>query len=231
MRIQTPPPANPVPSPAPKAPQPPPGPEHHDSFLASAGTAALPMAGALIYGVPGALAGGAASVGAHCALGKGVGRAAGASLLPTMLGVALGATGQMIPTPYRLGLACAVAVGLGLTAEDKNKPTESIQHINVPGQAVKLEDHLVHGKTNIVWFGATWCPPCKKVAPDLEKFAQEHPDHAVMKIDIRDWESPVVKQFGITGVPAFQIYDGDGKLVAEGDEARSQVKARLYPPA
>ena len=121
-------------------------------------------------------------------------------------------------------LFCLTAGALG---EDKvyrtiNKGTE--------GQKLELADHLVPGKTNIIDFYSEFCPPCKAVAPILEKLANKDGDVVVSKIDINrpdtrgiDWNSPVAQQYKLRSIPHFKIYDGEGNLVAEGQEAKNKV--------
>ena len=41
----------------------------------------------------------------------------------------------------------------------------------------------------------------------------------VLKVDIREWGSPVANQFNIRSVPFLMIYDKSGKKIAEGGEA------------
>ena len=64
--------------------------------------------------------------------------------------------------------------------------------------------------------------------------AEKRPDLYVVKVDINrpgvegiDWQSPVARQFGLEGIPQLKIYSPEGKLQAEGDEARGQVEEML----
>lgn len=93
-----------------------------------------------------------------------------------------------------------------------------------PGGTVNIKDHLVPGKTNIIDFYADWCGPCKKIAPHLEELNDNKDNNVVvLKVNIKEWDSPVCKQYDINSVPSFMIYDGKGKLVSEGDEAYDKV--------
>ena len=56
------------------------------------------------------------------------------------------------------------------------------------------------------------------MSPSLEALDKDNNDIDILKVNIRDWESPVSKQYQIQGIPRFLIYDGKGKPVAEGKE-------------
>lgn len=53
----------------------------------------------------------------------------------------------------------------------------------------------------VVDFWATWCGPCKMIAPAMEKLADEYAGKAVVgKIDV-DQESDLAQQFGVMSIP------------------------------
>lgn len=98
------------------------------------------------------------------------------------------------------------------------------------GQTITLADHLVKGKITVVDFTSDYCPPCRAVSPKLDELHRRRDDVAVVKVDINrpdvrkiDWQSPVAKQFALRSIPHFKIFDGEGKLISEGDEARDTV--------
>lgn len=63
-------------------------------------------------------------------------------------------------------------------------------------------------------FWATWCPPCKRIAPFVEELADDFAGRAkVVKIDV-DEAADVAAQFGITSVPTLMVFKG-GKKVEE----------------
>lgn len=98
-----------------------------------------------------------------------------------------------------------------------------IRDINPPGETVDVTEHLVPDKTNIVCFWATWCPWSQKAQPKLLKLCTEKPEFVCLRVDIANFKSPVAEQYGITKVPSYAIYGADGKLMAEGEEARARV--------
>ncbi|HAZ63851.1 MAG TPA: hypothetical protein DCZ72_09635 [Armatimonadetes bacterium] len=56
---------------------------------------------------------------------------------------------------------------------------------------------------------ATWCGPCKMLAPELEKVAAELGDRAyVLKVD-SDASPRVAQMLGVRGVPALFVIKGD----------------------
>ena len=59
---------------------------------------------------------------------------------------------------------------------------------------------------------ATWCGPCKLVAPLMDQLANEYGDRVkVFKLDL-DSNQPVAKRFGIRSIPAVMFFKG-GELV------------------
>jgi thiol-disulfide isomerase/thioredoxin len=95
------------------------------------------------------------------------------------------------------------------------------------GDKVDLKDFLVPGKTTVFDFYSEYCPPCRAIAPRLEQLHKTRDDIAVVRVDINrpgvkgiDWQSPVARQYDLESIPHFKIYGPDGKLVAEGQDAR-----------
>lgn len=68
-------------------------------------------------------------------------------------------------------------------------------------------------KTVLIDFFADWCGPCKRMAPLMERFAEEHPDIAVAKINIED-DPELAEQYGVMSIPTFVLIK-DGKTAAK----------------
>ena len=63
----------------------------------------------------------------------------------------------------------------------------------------------------LVDFWATWCGPCRMVAPIIEELADEYEGRAkIGKVDV-DSEQKIASDFGIRSVPTLLIFK-DGKL-------------------
>ncbi len=66
----------------------------------------------------------------------------------------------------------------------------------------------------LVDFFATWCGPCKMMAPTIDEVSQEMAGKAsVYKIDI-DEAPQIAQQLGIMSVPTFMVFK-DGKIVSQ----------------
>jgi thioredoxin 1 len=64
----------------------------------------------------------------------------------------------------------------------------------------------------VVDFTATWCGPCRVVAPLVEQLAQEYSDSIkVVKIDV-DQDKPLAKKYEVRSIPAVLIFK-NGELV------------------
>ena len=61
-------------------------------------------------------------------------------------------------------------------------------------------------KPVLVDFHAEWCGPCKMMAPELKKFADQYKDLVrVLKVDI-DKNPEVARQYNINSVPTLLLF-------------------------
>jgi len=68
---------------------------------------------------------------------------------------------------------------------------------------------------------ASWCGPCRLIAPLIDRLAEEYSDRAkVMKLDL-DANKAVAKRFGIRSIPAVMIFK-------QGELAETLVGAKPY---
>jgi thioredoxin len=78
----------------------------------------------------------------------------------------------------------------------------------------------------LVDFSASWCGPCRAMAPALEAFAAHRTDNlAVVKIDI-DAAPAVASRHGIRSVPTLMLFqDGQPVAVQSGAMSEKQLAA------
>ena len=112
---------------------------------------------------------------------------------------------------------------------------------NPAGKALSLS--ALKGKIVLVDFWASWCAPCRQENPNVVKLYNKYhskgfdifsvsldQDPAAWKTaiqkdgllwpnhvsDLMGWESPIVKQFGIQGIPYTVLINQEGKIVGVG---------------
>ena len=56
-------------------------------------------------------------------------------------------------------------------------------------------------------FWASWCGPCRMIAPVIDKLAEERPDVKFVKINV-DEEPQLAAQFGVVSIPTLVVMDG-----------------------
>ncbi|MCD8307324.1 MAG: thioredoxin [Clostridia bacterium] len=55
-------------------------------------------------------------------------------------------------------------------------------------------------------FFATWCGPCRMLAPVMEKVSVKHPDITFVKVDV-DKNMELAAEYGIMSIPLVMAFD------------------------
>ena len=67
------------------------------------------------------------------------------------------------------------------------------------------EEVMQSDKPVLVDFWATWCGPCRMLAPFIQQIAEENPDIKVCKVNVDD-EPMLAQQFNVTGIPTVLVF-------------------------
>jgi len=125
---------------------------------------------------------------------------------------------------------------------------------DVTGKEVSLYSSL--GKVTVIDFWASWCPPCRKEAPNMVALYNEF--HAAglnivgVSLDgdkaawqkaietdkrtwtdlsnLKSWEDPVARMYALKSIPTIIVLDAKGMIVAKdlrGEELRAKVAELL----
>ena len=59
----------------------------------------------------------------------------------------------------------------------------------------------------LVDFWATWCGPCRMLAPILEELSGQHPELKIVKVDV-DENRELALRYGIESIPTLLVFKG-----------------------
>ena len=91
-----------------------------------------------------------------------------------------------------------------------------------------FQEILDSAKVTLVDFWATWCGPCRMLAPTVDEIAQEYEGRvAVAKCNVADQEDIAVK-YGTRSIPTL-IFFKDGQLADKtvGVVSKAEIEKKL----
>ncbi|MBY8961460.1 redoxin domain-containing protein [Flavobacterium sp. D11R37] len=138
-------------------------------------------------------------------------------------------------------------VGVGKKAPDFSAATPD-------GKMMSLKDAM--GRVTIIDFWASWCKPCRMENPNVVAMYNELHGQGLNIIgvsldkeadawkkaiaddkltwnhvsNLKFWEDPIAKQYGVQSIPATFVLDAEGNIVAKdlrGDQLKAKVKELL----
>ncbi|MEO0869498.1 MAG: thioredoxin [Cyanobacteria bacterium J06642_11] len=90
----------------------------------------------------------------------------------------------------------------------------------IPDEAT-LDDLIASQPLVVIDCTASWCGPCKLVAPLMDQLSEEFGERVnVVKLDI-DANKPVAKRFGIKSIPAVLFFK-------QGEQVDTVIGAKPY---
>ena len=95
----------------------------------------------------------------------------------------------------------------------------AILHVNKNDFGSVVKDSA---KTVLVDLWASWCGPCRMIAPVLEEVAAERPDVKVCKVNV-DEEQELAISYGVSSIPTLLVFK-NGQLVNKSIGAIPKAK-------
>jgi len=93
--------------------------------------------------------------------------------------------------------------------------------------ALQAEFDAAGGKAVLIDFFATWCGPCKVIAPKLEAFSVAYPNVVILKVDVDDADDVALK-YSISAMPTFKVFKNglevDSLLGADEGKLEAMIK-------
>ena len=98
-----------------------------------------------------------------------------------------------------------------------------LKHIN---SAAEFDAEIKEG-TVLVDFFASWCGPCRMLAPVLEEVAEENPNVAILKIDV-DEVGELAARYGIQNIPTLMLFKNGQRVETRiGYQNKYQLSALI----
>ncbi len=83
---------------------------------------------------------------------------------------------------------------------------------------------IMNNKHAVVRFTATWCPPCKVLAPVFDEVAGRYPDVKTYVIDVDQYQD-LAREFGIRGIPTLiQVKNNNIEATIVGAQPKEKVE-------
>jgi len=98
----------------------------------------------------------------------------------------------------------------------------------------QFESELTKAGKNLVVvdFTASWCGPCKRIAPEYAQFPKKFPQVTFLKVDVDDCQE-LASAHGVNAMPTFNFYRNKAKVDslegADPDGLIAKIKQNIRP--
>ncbi|MCM1497851.1 MAG: thioredoxin [Clostridium sp.] len=89
------------------------------------------------------------------------------------------------------------------------------------------EEVLKSDRTVLVDFWADWCGPCKRLAPVVDKIAEEHSEIKIAKVNI-DEQAALAMDYKVMSIPTLVVFK-NGQIVNQtvGLQSKEEIESML----
>lgn len=134
----------------------------------------------------------------------------------------------------RAGVAVISVIMAGACSGTSVKDTDTDSSAAVSGMSAKTgvsEDSSDNGLPTVMDFYATWCGPCKSIAPVFEMLKEKYGDKVnFVSVDV-DIDSAAARKYSVEAMPTFVFLDADGneihRIVGADPQALSSAVGEL----
>ncbi len=78
---------------------------------------------------------------------------------------------------------------------------------------VEFDELLNSGKTLVCDFWASWCGPCRMLAPVMEEVSKDFLDAQFVKVNV-DENEELASRYNVMSIPYVAVFEG-GKMIAQ----------------
>ena len=99
---------------------------------------------------------------------------------------------------------------------------ESVNDLNFDQEVINSDTPV------LVDFSATWCGPCKQIAPFVEQLSSEYAGKVKVRMVDIDESPGTAAKYGVRGVPTLKVFK-NGEVVAEqvGAAPKAKIQALI----
>ena len=99
---------------------------------------------------------------------------------------------------------------------------ESVNDLNFDQEVINADTPV------LVDFSATWCGPCKQIAPFVEQLSAEYAGKVKVRMVDIDESPGTAAKYGVRGVPTLKVFK-NGEVVAEqvGAAPKAKIQALI----